>query len=66
MTTISRRKPAPPGFAETFIRWGWRGVETVFGSRTECNKRWVQECGGCALIQQRRDYRVRLREVRQA
>lgn len=24
--TISRQKPSPPGFAETFIRHGWRGV----------------------------------------
>lgn len=61
-----RRKPPPPGFAETFIRWGWRGVETVFGSRTDCNKRWVIECGGCALIAERRLYRERLRQVRGA
>lgn len=60
----NRRKPAPPGFAETFIRWGWRGVETVFGSRTGCNKRWVQECGGCLLVAERRLYRQRLRQVR--
>lgn len=60
----SRRKPAPPGFAETFIRWGWRGVETVFGARTDCNKRWVIECGGCGLIEQRRAYRERLRRMR--
>ena len=60
----SRRKPPPPGFAETFVRWGWRGIETVFGARTSCNKRWVDECGGAALVIERRDYRRRLREVR--
>lgn len=60
---FTRRKPPPPGFAETFIRWGWRGVETVFGARTSCNKRWVQELGGCNLIQRRLEYRMKLREV---
>lgn len=62
--TSSRSKPPPPGFAEVFIRFGWRGVETCFGSRTNCNKRWVAECGGVALIQRRREYRSRLREIR--
>lgn len=61
-----RLKPAPPGFAEVFIRWGWRGVETVFGSRTECNKRWLAQCGGDSLVQQRRAYMVRLRQVKYA
>ena len=28
MNESRRRKPPPAGFAETFIRWGWRGVET--------------------------------------
>lgn len=60
----SRQKPPPPGFSESFIRWGWRGVETIFGSRTSCNKRWIRECGGCELIEQRREYRQRLRQVR--
>lgn len=64
MTALSRRKPPPPAFAEVFIRWGWRGVEIVFGSRTECNKRWVAECGGCLLIERRREYRSRLRGLR--
>ncbi|AIT81616.1 hypothetical protein [Novosphingobium pentaromativorans] len=63
-TAATRRKPPPAGFPEVFIRWGWRGVETVFGSRTDCNKRWVQECGGCDLIKRRREYRLRLREVK--
>lgn len=67
MTTtiqITRRKAAPAGFAETFVRWGWRGVETAFGARTGCNKRWVQECGGPDLKQQRREYRRMVRELR--
>lgn len=64
--TIGRRKAAPPGFAEVFIRWGWRGVETAYGAHTRCNKRWVQECGGCTLLTARKTYRQRIREVRQA
>ena len=62
----SRQKPPPPGFAEVFIRWGWRGIETAFGSRTECNKRWVAQCGGDELKAQRRAYQVRLMEVKHA
>jgi hypothetical protein len=62
--TTSRQKPPPPGFPETFVRWGWRGVETVFGARTSCNKRWVNECGGGELIAERREYRQRLRSQR--
>ena len=64
MTATTRQKPPPPGFAETFVRWGWRGVETVFGSRTACNKRWICESGGSTLIAERREYRQRLRQVR--
>lgn len=64
--TANRRKPVPPGFAEMFIRWGWRGVETAFGSRTECNKRWIEECGGEELVSQRRAYRERLRRMKAA
>lgn len=60
----ARRKPAPAGFAEVFIRWGWRGVETTYGAHTRCNKRWVAECGGDALKARRRWYEARLREVK--
>lgn len=64
--TTTRQKPAPDGFAESFVRHGWRGVETIYGSRTSCNKRWVQDCGGCSLIAERRAYRQRLRQLRAA
>lgn len=66
MNCTARQKPPPPGFAEMFVRWGWRGVETAFGSRTACNKRWIAECGGTDLLNQRREYRERLRQVRMA
>ena len=48
-----RLKPPPPRFREIFIEEGWRGVELEFGSRTSCNKRWVEECGGIRLKQER-------------
>jgi hypothetical protein len=66
MKQSNRRKPPPTGFAETFIRWGWRGVETAFGARTPCNRRWISECGGDDLIASRRAYREQLRTLRSA
>jgi hypothetical protein len=58
------RKPVPDGFAETFVRWGWRGVETFFGARTSVNRRWIVEAGGGELLEQRRRYREALRSLR--
>lgn len=57
-------KPSPPGFTESFIRWGWRGVETIYGGNTIRNVRWVEECGGEALKERRRAYQQNLRIVR--
>ncbi|MBT2133959.1 hypothetical protein KK137_06395 [Croceibacterium sp. LX-88] len=59
-----RHKPAPPAFAEVFIRVGWRGVEEAYGSRTGCNRRWIDDCGGETLFALRREYRQRLRQLR--
>ena len=39
-----------------FIEEGWRGVEMEFGSRTDCNKRWVEECGGDQLKRERKEF----------
>lgn len=61
-----RRKPAPPAFAEVFTRVGWRGVEAAYGSRTGCNRRWIDDCGGDDLFAARRDYLQRLRDLRRA
>lgn len=61
-----RRKPVPPAFAEIFIRFGWRGVEDVYRSRTGCNARWVDQCGGMALKAERWAYRKRLQTLRRA
>lgn len=54
--TSSRLKPPPPGFAEVFTRWGWRGVEIAYGSRTTCNRRWIEELGGEDLKRRRAEY----------
>lgn len=59
-----QRKAVPDGFAETFIRFGWRGIETFFGARTTSNQRWIEELGGDALKAERRAYRRQLRAVR--
>jgi hypothetical protein len=65
-TFPQRRKPCPDGFAETFIVAGWRGVEAAFGARTDCNKRWIAECGGDALKAARSRYRRELEALRRA
>jgi hypothetical protein len=58
------RKPIPDGFVETFIRFGWRGIETFYGARTSVNRRWINEAGAQQLQEQRKAYRERLRSVR--
>jgi hypothetical protein len=58
------RKPVPEGFSETFIRFGWRGIETFYGARTSVNRRWIDEAGGPSLMEARRRYRDALRAVR--
>jgi hypothetical protein len=57
-------KACPPAFAETFVRWGWRGVERAFGARTDINKRWLTHCGGEELQQARLRYLARLKTLR--
>lgn len=57
----SNLKPPPAGFAEVFTRWGWRGVEIAYGSRTTCNQRWVAELGGDDLKAKRTEYAKRYR-----
>jgi hypothetical protein len=60
------QKPPPPAFAEVFIRTGWRGIEEAYGSRTGCNRRWIAQLGDHDLLRARRDYRVRLRDIKRA
>ncbi|WP_066770049.1 hypothetical protein [Sphingobium sp. CCH11-B1] len=56
----------PVDFAETFIREGWRGVEAKYGFHTRTNKRCIDEAGGEALIQQRREYLAKVRRLRKS
>jgi hypothetical protein len=44
----------PPGFAEHFIRDGWRGVERVYGASTPLLLRWFEESGGPELEARRK------------
>lgn len=46
----------PPDFREIFIREGWRGVGLEFGAHTALNKRWLAECGGERLKEERQAY----------
>lgn len=57
-------KPCPPAFKETFIRFGWRGIETAFGARNGVNLRWIEQSGGDALRKARLTYLARLRTLR--
>ena len=58
-------KPPPANFARVFIEEGWRGIEWQFGARTAVNKRWVAECGGDRLKQERQAF-LRARSAREA
>ena len=55
----------PSGFRDIFIREGWRGVELEFGAHTALNKRWLAECGGERLKEERQAY-LQERSARQA
>lgn len=47
--------PCPPGFRERFLQDGWRGVERVYGARTDCLLKWIEQSGGDALYAERRE-----------
>ncbi len=47
---------APPAFRERFIRDGWRGVERLYGARTDCLLKWIEWNGGDRLYADRREY----------
>lgn len=48
--------PVPQGFADRFIRDGWRGIERCYGASTPVMMKWIAMSGGEALHQKRRDY----------
>ena len=44
---MSRTIPeCPPGFADRFIRDGWRGAERVYGPCTDLLLKWIELSGG--------------------
>lgn len=48
--------PVPPGFADRFLADGWRGVERVYGARTDLLIKWIEMSGGDTLHEQRRQH----------
>jgi hypothetical protein len=46
--------PVPIGFADRFTREGWRGVERIYGARTDLLLKWIEMSGGEALYERRR------------
>ncbi len=46
-------QPAPPEFAEEFVRGGWRRVERLYGARTDTLLKWIEMCGGQELHKRR-------------
>jgi len=53
-----KAKPPPPHFVENFVRGGWRKVERMYGSRTDVLRNWFHICGGHALTDMGREYRM--------
>lgn len=48
--------PVPPGFTDRFLADGWRGVERVYGARTDLLLKWIEMSGGEALHERRRQH----------
>lgn len=49
-------RPAPADFRDVFLRIGWDGIEEHFRTNSRCIARWIEECGGDEL----RDERARV------
>lgn len=47
--------PAPPEFADEFIKGGWRRVERLYNARTDMIWKWIEDCGGDELKARRRN-----------
>lgn len=54
MTPLRHVPPVPPGFVSRFLADGWRGVERVYGCRTDLLLKWIELSGGEDLYAQRR------------
>lgn len=48
--------PVPPGFVDRFLADGWRGVERLYGARTDLLLKWIEMSGGEALYERRRQH----------
>jgi hypothetical protein len=48
--------PLPPEFAVTFVKQGWRGIERIYGQRTDRLLKWREIAGGDRLDALRRRY----------
>lgn len=55
-------RPCPAGFADTFIKVGWAGIEAEVHAHARSIRRWIALCGGDALTTARAKY---VREQRQ-
>lgn len=56
MSTQYHQTKRPADFDTVFIRYGWRGLERYFGSRTTVNLRWLDEAGREQITALRRRY----------
>lgn len=54
MAILRHIPPVPPGFADRFLADGWRGIERVYGARTDLLLKWIEMSGGEELYQKRR------------
>jgi hypothetical protein len=57
VSALLRQVPSvPPGFVDRFLADGWRGVERVYGCRTDLLLKWIEMSGGAELYQRRREH----------
>lgn len=48
--------PVPPEFGAVFVEKGWRGIERMYGARTDLLVKWREMAGGARLDELRREY----------
>jgi len=47
-------RPCPSDFRERFLEMGWDGIVDHYRTNWRCIRRWIDECGGEELREQRR------------
>jgi hypothetical protein len=50
---VRPQRPCPRDFRETYIRFGWDGLEDRFHANSRTITRWIEESGGDELRQAR-------------